>query len=230
MFRKIAVAMGVLATALSFSSQVSAEVTRQGAKIIDEVFVRVLDDQFLEIPGDNVGPDAVSRLVRRPDSLALNFKSDSLEPGPYTLWWLIFNRPFACEDSPCKLIPDLISGEGGEINTATGATAIRAANAVVAATGPRAGKLDVSAYLEVGGPTLPGSLFGELRTPLWAEVHVVLKNHGDLIGNSNIEIIDNLAEQLYDVNGGCEINFPFNPPPLCPDPQIAIHQIVTFRY
>jgi len=194
------------------------------AKRIDTAPMLFTIDPFLEIPGDEVGDGAISRLVRRHDSLAVNVETFDLEPGVYTAWMLIFNKPNKCAQQPCSFIPDLLtSGEGGEVNVETGAAAFRIGQDIVGEDGV----LNLSSYLEKNGPELPGSLFGEISRPLTAQVNIIIKTHGDLVGTINSEIIENLVIQLHSVDGLCTFNFPNNPPPFCPDPQMAIHEGIT---
>ncbi len=174
-------------------------------RLIDIVPVFHFSEQFLLIPGEYVGPRAISRLRRTRDSISLHLRTFGLEPGGYTAWWLIYNNPQACLEHPCSL-DDLLSNEDTE------PAALRAAGHAVGANG----RTTINAHLEVGGPQLPGSLFGELTNPRGAEVHIIIKWHGPLITG----LVD---EQLHRVDGGCIENFPNNPPPICPDVQGAFH-------
>lgn len=94
-----------------------------------------------------------------------------LEPGhAYTFWWIIFNKPQMCAQSPCTLAD----------RTAAGGATLYASGAVASVGGT-----NVSFSTDSGGPPEGAPFNAALPSPglmenhgFRAEVHIVLVDHG----------------------------------------------------
>jgi hypothetical protein len=130
----------------------------------------------------------------------MNLITSGLEPGAtYTIWWVIFNNPEKCASSPCAesdLSPTARGATGGAVGIATGQ--VLRAN----------GRGNFGARLSVGDTT--GFLFGPgLLKPWTAEIHLVVRNHGQPLPGK-------VDEQITTFGGGCDVN-------TCTDDQFAMH-------
>jgi len=137
--------------------------------------------------GDVVGTAA---LTRHAAGVYLTADTTMLGAGDaYTLWWIIFNNPAACDPAGCT---------GGDLGTAA------VEGSVMNATGRDAdatGNATFSAFLPVGFiHTNPSSGFGRqlfgpgLQNLAGAEIHVVIRSHGPSTGN---------VEQISTLLGDC---------------------------
>jgi hypothetical protein len=144
-------------------------------------------------------PGSSSTLVRNASGISMTIHTSELEAGAaYTIWWVIFNQPDACTDAPCGL-DDLFE-------PAVQASVLYAAGHVV----PPTGRGNFAASLRAGGPSRQ-VLFGPaLLDSRRAEVHLVVRSHGEPIPGL-------VHEQIGSFQGGCDIN-------ACEDVQFAIHQ------
>jgi hypothetical protein len=167
-------------------------------------------------PGPQFGTQVVgafSTLVRTADAIRMHVSTSDLEPGAaYTVWWVIFNNPEFCEDG-CGLDDIQNPTRRALTQVAVG----YAAGHVVS----QSGKANFSARLRVGdlsgfGGGLdsapPPPLGPGLLDPLGAEVHLVIRTHGQKIPG----LVD---EQIHSFEGGCTIA----PLPRCVDVQASIH-------
>ncbi len=155
-----------------------------------------------------------STLKRDADGVTATFEASDLPEGAYTLWWVVWNNPSACAGIPC-LEPDLF-------NSATNVDLGYATGAVVGTDG----KCNMSVRLDktellAGFPLELGIASGNgLIDPLTAEVHLVLRSHG--------EVVENLEEEMIRTfNAGCVGMAPqwgTPGPNECFDIQFAIHQ------
>jgi hypothetical protein len=139
----------------------------------------------IQLPSlEAVGDGAVSTIIRDTDGVTVNVHT-RLEPGPHTLWLLVWNDPSRCSATPCSPsvdAPDSVLYAGGNLIISTG-RAWYGARLGVGETG------DV-----IGGAQQLG-----LTDPMGAEVHAVLRSKGPVI-------IDRLEEQLSNFGGGCDVN------------------------
>ena len=141
-----------------------------------------------------------STLVRTDGRVTMNLITSGLEAnGAYTVWWVIFNNPERCATNPCTEA-DLAPG----VRAATGASPLYVTGQLVRGDG----KATFGGSLAVGDTN--GALFGPgLLEPQKAEVHIVVRTHGQAIPG----MVD---EQLGSFNGGC-------PPNTCANVQAAQH-------
>ena len=123
-----------------------------------------------------------SSAVRTDTGISVSVSADGLDPGVYTMWWVVWNNPEECLDAWACLEHDF--GDP-DIQVAVG----YAGGVVVGSNG----KAHVSAHLSEG-ETLAGfpdeygiTPASSLADSRHAEVHVVLRDHGDpiagLVGN-----------------------------------------------
>ena len=149
--------------------------------------------------GNPIDPGvAVSKLVRTSHGVSMTIKTNTLEPGTYTNWFVIFNDPTKCLNDPCVPPADLfVDGVDGSLVFATG-------NVVGAS-----GKGGFAAHLSEGD--IRGALFGPgLLDARVAEVRLTVRYHGPVIPAL-------MPAQINSFGGGCSV---FK----CDDVQTAIHQ------
>ena len=141
-----------------------------------------------------------STLVRHARSVDMTFHTTGLEPGAvYTAWWVIFNKPEYCFTTPCGA-DDLRTGPG------TPETALMWAAGQIAGAD---GTANFSASMrknQAPGEILMGKGLQKVKR---AEIHIVLRGHGQPIPGLT-------AEQLGSFAGGCDVN-------VCIDEQAAVH-------
>lgn len=162
-----------------------------------------------------------STLHRNSNGITVNFKAEGLIPGhTYTLWWVIWNYPDNCANSPnpCDE-PDF----GNPV--VVGVDVLNAGGHLAG----NSGKVNISAHLKEGdtSKSIIRSVFN-LADPIGlidaqtAEVHPVLRSHGPAIPGM-------VNEQIGSYLGGCTVFFDaFTQIPLnegeCGDIYAAIHQ------
>jgi hypothetical protein len=148
---------------------------------------------------ETIVPDSSSTLLRNRSGITMTIHTSELEPrAAYTIWWVIFNQPDACAGDPCGL--------GDLFDMDVQASVLFAAGHVV----PPSGKGNFAASLRAGGPTRQ-VLFGPaLLDSRHAEVHLVVRSHGQPIPGL-------VHDQIGSFEGGCDIN-------TCEDVQFAIHK------
>lgn len=151
-----------------------------------------------------------SILARSEDAIRMQVKTSDLEPGAaYTVWWVIFNFPENC-NAGCDL-EEIINPM---LRAATQVAVGYAAGHVVGNNGKGnfAARLSVGDTSGFGGgtdPAPPPPLGPGLLNPMGAEVHLVIRTHGDPIPG----LVD---EQIQSFGGGCMIN-------VCEDRQFSVH-------
>ncbi len=152
-----------------------------------DVVTFFLEDEVTPAAGDVVG---TAELTRTAAGVRLTANSTLLEAGAaYTLWWIIFNNPAACDPAGCS---------GADFGTAAVEASIMNATGRVA---DATGNATFSAFLPVGFMhTEPVSGNGRqllgpgLQNATGAEIHVVIRCHGLWSGN---------IEQISTVAGDC---------------------------
>ncbi len=131
-----------------------------------------------------VGGGAISTIVRDTSGVTVTVHT-KLEPGPHTLWLLIWNDPSRCSATPCPPPvdpPDSVLYAGGNLIISTGRAWYGA-------------RLNVGETADIiGGIEQMG-----LTNPMGAEVHAVLRSKGPVI-------MGRLEEQLSNFEGGCDVN------------------------
>jgi len=152
--------------------------------------------------GENVAAAGGAFLVRSKNGLTARVMAGDLMPGhAYTFWWIIFNQPDECAQTPCGAA-DLVAANGA-VHYATGAVAAEngAANAIFSTTsgGPPEGAIFNGALPQRGLMTDRGYL---------AEVHLVLVDHG-------VPALADFTSSNPDVPGtwGWELTHPIPPGP-----------------
>jgi hypothetical protein len=137
--------------------------------------------------GDVVGTGTLTRTAQGANFVINTTMLDA--DSAYTLWWIIFNNPAACDPAGCSG-PDLgMPAVEGSVMNATGRVADANGNATF------------SAFVPVGFMhTNPASgnlrqVFGPGLQDVWgAEIHVVIRSHGPATGN---------VEQISTLLGDC---------------------------
>ncbi|MEM7738417.1 MAG: hypothetical protein AAF267_21790 [Deinococcota bacterium] len=118
-----------------------------------------------------------SQLIRSENTIAVELKTSGLMPRePYTIWWVIFNEPTACSEA-C---------DGDDIFAADGSMSLNemAEISILFADGAMSdadGNGNFSAVLTEDRPfgqVLAGPGLTDTQN---AEVHLVVRHHGDLI-------------------------------------------------
>lgn len=126
-----------------------------------------------------------AKLMRNDNGVAIKLSTSGLEPGSAaTLWWVIWNHPENCAQSPC------LDTDFG--NPATGVDFGYAAGSIVGGQGTAT----FAAHLNENDPD--GFLFSGLglQDARAAEVHAVVRTHGPAVP----ELIN---DQLHSFMGGC---------------------------
>lgn len=133
-------------------------------------------------------------LVRNGSGVRMTLHTSQLNPGgAYTVWWVIFNDPDACTEG----VPDLglRCSEEDLGSPAVAASVLLATGHVVG----KNGRGNFGAHLSTGQLT-NDVLFGPgLLDPLGAEIHLIVRGHGDPIPGL-------VKAQISTVDGGCDIN------------------------
>ncbi|MEM7023627.1 MAG: hypothetical protein AAF637_13700 [Pseudomonadota bacterium] len=159
----------------------------------------------MQLSSDRSEVDGTSTLIRSRDGASFTLDTRHLRKNaPYTIWWVVFNKPQACEEPYACGAVDL---DNPAVETglfwATGRLADRHGQATFAA------EIDVGEL-----PTEEGQLphpvaVNPLTDPKRAEIHLVVRGHGRKRGA-------HLEAQLTTLNGGC-------PPNDCGNVQFSIH-------
>lgn len=152
-----------------------------------------------------------SGISRGSEAVSIWARTEGLTPGHVvTMWFLIFNNPSGCATSPCT---------GGDLgNEAAEGSVIYADGAIVGGNGiaHHAGRRNYGYNGIV--------LFGDGLTTANAEIHIVLRSHGE-------QLTGMVASQMTTLNGGCAPSAGFDDsingiagPNVCDDIAFAIHE------
>jgi hypothetical protein len=144
---------------------------------------------------DGAEVSGASAELRRTDSgVGFTLRTRGLTGGDaVTIWWVIFNYPDECEHPlpefgvPCS-VPDLF-------NPDVAATVMFAAGNVVGASG----RTSFAAHLAQGHASTPHPAFADapgLLNPRGADVHLVVRTHGQLLPQL-------AKEMIRTFEGGC---------------------------
>lgn len=140
--------------------------------------------------------DAQSTLIRNDSGLTATMNTSGLKPGhAYTMWWVVFNNPDACENG--------CDGEdvGAAIMSGVNPAGIGVLYGGGVLTGGN-GRLNIGSQLQVGSTAgcQTNNLFAEVCTPLTnpmdAVVVLVLHDHGPPIPGL-------VQEMISTFEGGC---------------------------
>jgi len=155
------------------------------------------------------GISGTATLHRNKNGITVNFKATGLNPGAYTIWWVIWNKPGEC------IIP-------GECDEPDFGQAVLVEVEVMYAAGHvvgNNGKGNFSAHLNAGDDT-PESMntaFGfpsvgglHIGNTFDAEVHIVLRTHGPAVPGL-------VNDQISSYRGGCDTPFLIPPFTAYPD-------------
>jgi hypothetical protein len=138
--------------------------------------------------GTDTAVAGAGTLLRENDGVELRVQMDGLDSNTaYTLWWVIFNNPAACEHGAAPVLCGL-GDVGGPADTAV-------LNAAAFISSP-SGTGNTTAELDEG-PTPAGvTIFGQLNDPVGAEIHVIIQSHGR-------PLVGSVAEQMTMDGGAC---------------------------
>ena len=156
------------------------------------------------VPGADI--TGTSTLHRNKNGITVNFKAENLNPGAYTIWWVIWNNPVPCGDpdddsDPCTEA-DFAKADLVEVDI------MYAGGHVVGNNG----KGNFSAHLNAGDET-PESIIGGFGLPdviggglqvgktFSSEVHVVIRTHGPAVPGM-------VNDQISSYGGGCTTEYP----------------------
>ncbi len=177
---------GILALVLMSAAQTAAADTRS------------LPLSWTPPSGQTPGPIDGTRalLVTSADGASMHLTSKDLTPGnAVTIWFVALQNPHLCKKNPCT--PKEAMGMP-EMET----VAVNGGGTVV----PADGRIEVSAHLPVGA--VPTNLFDtDFETPMTAEYHLVIHDHGPLIPEL-------APDMLSSFRGGCTLE---SVPPHYPD-------------
>jgi hypothetical protein len=131
-------------------------------------------------------PGAKALLMTTEAGAFASVATRELTPGnAYTLWWVVINKPSACEQSPC-------SRDDVVLRSATTRADVGYADGLIAGAD---GTGRFASHLPVG--PLPQDWFGiGLDRPQRAEIHLVINDHGPLLPEM-------AASMLGSARGGC---------------------------
>lgn len=151
-----------------------------------------------------------ARIKRSKQDVLLSLETDQATPGDaYTVWWIIFNNPDACD------LDNMPGCDGGDLGTPeVVASGLNAGGGVA----DDDGNFTITTVLPAGfmhtnteGATR--QLFGPgLQDTAGAELHVIVRSHGP--ANPNQDPNDDSIEligQISTVEGSCGINACFDP-------------------
>lgn len=137
-----------------------------------------------------------ARLYRQRNVIGIKMYTSGLIPGhTYTLWWVVYNHPENCENSPCGGADNANPEVMRELLYATGKVVRRGGRGFFRAI-LRKGDTSGSINSELNLPE-----FGGLLNPQTAEVHMVVRSHGPIIEGL-------VEEQIGTFNGGCTTSLP----------------------
>ncbi len=143
-----------------------------------------------ELEADECEARGSSTVRRTEEGLAVSLQATGLDPGAaYTVWVIVFGDPASCV-GPC---------DGGDMDSGTGDPAMRLLTGKVV---DGQGSGEFSGHLELWDPT-GGGAKGNALTGITnlnaAEVHIVLRSHGEPIPGQ-------IEAQISTFSGGCRQN------------------------
>jgi hypothetical protein len=172
---------------------------------------------FQNEDGSDAAGNVVGRayLHRLEAGVSLVIKTRGLVPGhAYTVWWVIFNNPRKCGHDGCTDADFANPEVEASVLNATGRVALSSRVSFYAAL--------PAGYIYTNPSSGNGRhLFGPgLQNVRGAEIHVVIKDHGDTTGS---------VEQISTFIGDCMLD-PDITPGGCYDPQAAVFPLPRKKY
>jgi hypothetical protein len=153
-------------------------------------------------------------LIRGEDWIQAQISTSGLPEGTYTVWWIVFNNPAAC-DGPCDM--DDLLNEDAQVSVFYAAGGMVRENGI----GNFVARYTIGDFLGLPGPqhVLGDGMFDPMR----AEIHNVIKYHGPASDDPEV-----LSEQVYTLLGACtenanavDLGEPFGVH--CFDPQVIVY-------
>lgn len=120
--------------------------------------------------------DSYAHLIRVDGAVAVEIATSGLEAlQPYTTWWVVFNSPTGCTGA-CNA-DDIFDADGKmNPNPSAGVSVLFADGTIADADG----NANFSALLSVGDPLGQVLTGAGLVNPRNAEIHMVVRHHGEL--------------------------------------------------
>ncbi len=180
-YKKLTSRCLVLVAVLGAASAQAQPIVQTGVAVV----FQDTQDTFLT-PTPIVGSTAT--LTRYQDSIAARIDTNSLPPGAYTVWWVIFNNPAGCEGA---------CGEDDLFRPEAQTAILWATGGIVEDDGAghfRAMLRELEMSPIPGQVVFPGA--GGLLTARHAEVHLIIKTHGEV----REEMV---GKQISTIFGGC---------------------------
>lgn len=131
--------------------------------------------------GGPVGEGAVSTIVRDEQGVTITVHTKNLDPGPHTVWALVWNNPEECAGAgPLTCAPPPFGADPPD-------SVIRGNGTIVGASG----KGNFGFRINVGDTSevIGGAVRAGLTDALGAEIHAAIADHGEIIPG---EIADQL--------------------------------------
>jgi chitodextrinase len=161
-----------------------------------------------------------STLVRTPSGIRATLRTTGLEPGPHTLWWVVWNNPEACGADGCDEADLGVPGVDADIGYAAGAVVGHDGRASFAAS------LREGRALQGFPPELGWTSGSGLADSERSEVHLVIRTHGPTIRG----LVGDMRRTFH---GGCDYAvfgglvpegaYGAPGPNFCTDVQFAVH-------
>lgn len=173
-------------------------ISAQGALVsVNSVFT--FDDPPEEIEG------ATSTLVRTDNGISMELTTSGLEPGAYTIWFVVFNNPEAC------FLGSDMCGEADEDFAVGGPTRF----GFTYATGhivDDSGEATFAGHLKAGEVLLNNDLELDevLENARTAEIHLIVRYHGPAVPG---RIPEQIRTGEFDNPNVIDVQFAVNPPP-----------------
>jgi hypothetical protein len=136
--------------------------------------------------GDPV-PGASASLARTPNGVHVWINTNDLDPGAYTVWWVVWNDPSECTGGCGE---DDLGAPGNLVGFATGGVV------GMAGIGGFGGSLRTGVEGEPGETLLISNGGLGLTDPTGAEVHMVIRYHGPVVAGE-------MPGQIGSFAGGC---------------------------
>ncbi len=151
-------------------------------------------------PGFPIVVGASSKIVRTDNGVTLSVKT-TVDPGAYTMWWLVWNDPGSCtgggglQCDPAVDAPECVLFAAGHVVGNDGTLNYTGHRKIFDNSGA------------IGPPCANG-----VDNPQGAAIHGIFRSHGPILpGQVNL--------QISTVSGGCDVN-------VCADVQATAHEVL----